>query len=107
MRHIASAHPHTVKDEGAPAGAVLCGSGMSNGGMRLRIAEEQAKGRDGPIRGAFVILSAGNNRHARALATLLGRTTNAEEVLAVIRREHTACVSVANTNVLTVEQAGG
>jgi hypothetical protein len=104
MRPIQNVSPHTVKNQGAPAGSVLCGSGISNGGLRLRIVEKQPPGRDGPIQGAFVILDAGNNRHARALAALLGRTTNAAEVLAVIRREHTACVNVANTNVLTAEQ---
>ena len=59
MRHVRSAFLHTVREQGAPAGAVLRGAGPSNGGLRLRIAEEQHRGQDGPIRGAFVILDAG------------------------------------------------
>jgi hypothetical protein len=66
--------------------------------------QEQARGNDGPIRGRFVILGVGDNKHSHALAALLGRATDAGEVLALIRREHEACVSVVNTNILVVEE---
>jgi hypothetical protein len=66
--------------------------------------QEQARGHDGPIRGRFVILGVGDNKHSPALAALLGRATDAGEVLALIRREHEACVSVVNTNILVVEE---
>ena len=44
---------------GAAAGSVLCGAGMNNQGLRLRVAQEQQRGNDGPIQGGFVILNVG------------------------------------------------
>jgi hypothetical protein len=35
---------------------------------------------------------------------LLGRTTNAEEVVRLIRREHPGCVSIVNANILVLEE---
>lgn len=70
----------------------------------MRVLQEQATGNDGPIRGRFLILDVGDNKHSDALTALLGRATDALEVLALIRREHPDCVSVVNTNILAVEE---
>ncbi len=96
----------TVARDGASAGRILCGCGGNNQGLRLRILQDQEKGNGGPIVGDFVILEVGDNRHASVLAELLLRTTNAEEVLRLIRSQHRACVSVVNGNILSPEQAG-
>jgi hypothetical protein len=93
----------TVNRGGAAAGSVLCGASPGNQGLRLRVLEEQARGNDGPLQGGFVILDAGDNKHSDALASLLHRVTDAREVLALIRRGHAGCVSVANANVLALE----
>jgi hypothetical protein len=94
----------TVQEAGAPAGSILWGSGTYNDGLRLRVLEAQPRGALGAIRGGFVILDTGHNKHSEALRPLLQRTTDAEEVAAAIRREHAACVNVANTNILVAEQ---
>ena len=88
---------------GASAGQVLCGCGLSNRGLRLRVSEEQPRGAGGPIRGAFVILDAGDNKHSAALLPLLGLDTDAAEVTALIRLRYPGCVSVANANILAPE----
>lgn len=93
----------TVSARGAAAGSVLCGTGMNNQGLRLRVSQEQRRGNDGPIQGGFVILSVGDNKHADSLEPLLNRVTNAGEVIRVIRERHAGCVSVANANILVVE----
>jgi hypothetical protein len=97
--------PLAVNKCGAIAGSVLRGSGTRNHGLRLRISQEQKRGDDGAIRGAFVILDVGHNVHSHALTGLLHRTTDSEEVRGIIRKEHTGCVHVANTNNLVVEEA--
>src|SRR5205814_307706 len=74
----------TVAHAGAHAGSTLRGVGAGNHGLRLRLVEEQGKGW-GPIRGRFVILDAGDNKHSGPLGALLGRETDAWEVLRVIR----------------------
>jgi hypothetical protein len=51
----------------------------------LRVLERQAIGTEGPVRGPFVLLDAGDNKHADALSGLLGKTTDAAEVLRAIR----------------------
>jgi hypothetical protein len=94
----------TVNKQGAAAGRVLRGSSPINEGLRLRVLQEQPRGNDGPIRGRFLILDVGNNKHSDALTALLGRATDALEVLALIRREHEGCVSVVNTNILAMEE---
>jgi hypothetical protein len=96
----------TVARHGASAGCILCGCGGNNQGLRLRILQDQQKGNGGPIVGDFVILDVGDNRHSNVLAELLLRTTNAQEVLRLIRGQHSACVSVVNGNILSLEQAG-
>jgi hypothetical protein len=97
----------TVSRVGAAAGDVLCGVGLNNRGLRLRILQEQDRGHDGPLCGGFVILDAGDNKHSDGLAALLGRVTNAAEVLRLIRREHKGCVNVTNANVLSAETVAG
>ncbi len=57
----------------------------------------------GPIRGAFDLLDAGDNMHAKALAPLVGQRTDAEHLLAVIRRAHPMCVNVMNATILMIE----
>jgi hypothetical protein len=89
---------------GAPAGAVLRGSSVSNQGLLVKILQEQTKGNDGGIKGSFLILDEGNNKHSPVLRGLLRRMTNAEEVLGLIRREHPGCVSVVNANILVANQ---
>jgi hypothetical protein len=103
MNRLGSTRQPTVNASGAEAGRVLRGAGPNNSGLRLQVAEAQRPGKDGAITGGFVILDAGDNKHADALAALLHRPTDAEEVLAVIRRHHAACVNVVNTNLLVVE----
>lgn len=95
--------PSSVVDNGAAAGGVLRGAGMNNQGLRLRISQDQARGQSGPIRGDFVILEVGDNIHAATLARLVQRTTDAQEVVHIIRQAHPACVNVANANILIVE----
>ena len=96
---------NTVSRKGAKADSVLCGTGKNNQGLRLRIAEDQPGGSDGPVRGPFVLLDVGTNRHSDALLPLLNQVTDARQVLDLIRRQHPACVSVVNANLLTVEEA--
>ena len=58
----------------------------------------------GPVVGPFVILAAGDNDFSLLLSGLLGRPTDAAEVLHAIRRRHKSCVSVVNANALTAEK---
>jgi hypothetical protein len=102
MPHATLTGP-TVLVEGAPEGSILCGTGHDNFGLRLKVLQGQEPGHAGPIRGRFVILDAGQNRHSNALAALLGRPTDALEVFALIRRDCPGCVSVVNTDLLAVE----
>jgi len=92
-----------VSVNGTVAGAVLIGHTLNNLGLRLKVKEAQRRGLVGPIIGVFVILDAGDNRHSGALLALVGRETNANEVNAAIRRDSPSCVSVANTNILSLE----
>lgn len=103
MTQFRGASAKAVSLRGAPAGSVLCGSGMNNQGLRLRVCQTQIRGIDGPIRGGFVILDVGDNKHAESLTPLLNQLTNAVEVLERIRERHPGCVSVANGNILVPE----
>jgi hypothetical protein len=94
----------SVSKHGAPAQSVLRGLGVSNKGLRLRVWKPQPKGTDGPIQGPFVILDAGKNRHSATLEALLNRPTTSQEVLALIRKDHPACVNAVNANILVVEE---
>ena len=89
---------------GAAAGCVLLGASPTNQGLRLRVLQGQDRGHEGGIRGGFVILDVGDNRHSQALEALLGRPTDALEVLAVIRERSPGCVSVVNANILAPEE---
>ncbi len=103
--HVADPNKSKLVSEcGAAAGSILRGTAVANQGLRLRIAEAQHRGHGGALQGNFVLLDAGDNKHAFALQPLLGRATNALEVLAVIRRRYPACVSVTNANILAVAQ---
>jgi hypothetical protein len=93
----------TVSASGAAAGQVLDGVARNNQGLRILLGQAQPRGRDGAIIGSFVILDAGDNRHAPALAPLLHRPTDAAEVLAIIRQHSAGCVHVVNTNILALE----
>jgi hypothetical protein len=92
-----------VETRGAAAGCVVRGTGLNNQGVRIRVLCEPQKGRHGGLRGPFVLLDAGDNKPTEALRPLLGRETNAEEVLRVIRRDSPGCVRVANANILAPE----
>ena len=105
MHRFGATKPPTVNTTGADAGRVLRGASPNNHGLRLLVAEAQPRGKDGAITGGFVILHAGDNKHAPSLAALLHRPTDAAEVLAVIRRHHAGCVHVVNTNILVLEPA--
>jgi hypothetical protein len=94
----------SVNRSGAPAGSVLLGPCRNNRGLRLRGLHEQPRGHDGPLRGPFVILDVGDNKHSQALRELAGRVTDADEVLRAIRRLHPGCVSVVNVGILALEQ---
>ncbi|SRR6266851_3937067 len=95
---------NAVSQTGAKTGRVLGGATQSNRGLRLLILQDQSRGTGGPISGRFHILNAGDNKHADSLSTLLGRATDAEEVIRTIRREHPQCVNVVNANILIVEK---
>jgi hypothetical protein len=57
----------TVETEGAAAGSVLRGVSPTNSGLRLRVLSVQERGDAGPLRGPFVLLAAGDNKHTAAL----------------------------------------
>jgi hypothetical protein len=97
--------PNRVNNTGARSGCILRGVASQNEGLRLRVLQDQPKGEGGPIKGRFEILDVGDNKHSDSLQELLGATTDAEEVITVIRRAHPGCVSVVNANLLMVEGA--
>jgi hypothetical protein len=66
--------------------------------------QEQARGSEGPVKGPFVILDAGDNAHSESLLALLHRVTDADEVLGLIRQRHRQCVNVVNASSLAPEQ---
>jgi hypothetical protein len=94
---------NTVDRTGAATGCILCGAAPHNKGLRLRIVQSQAPGHGGAIQGSFEIIDAGDNKHAPFLEALVGKPTDAAEVLRIIRQENAMCVSVVNANSLTVE----
>jgi hypothetical protein len=67
----------TVAAHGANAHSVLRGVALGNHGLRLQILEQQPKSGLGPIKGRFVLLDAGDNKHADALRGLVGDVTDA------------------------------
>ena len=46
----------------------------------------------------------GDNTHSQSLQAVLGRVTDAEEVVRIIRQRHPGCVSVVNANILVREE---
>jgi hypothetical protein len=104
MSSLRNPGPPSVKHSGAVAGCVLRGIVPNNRGLRLRVLHDQARGTDGPLRGPFVILDVGDNKHSPSLLAVVGRQTDAAEVLGLLRGRHPGCVSVANTGILAVEQ---
>jgi hypothetical protein len=94
---------NTVDKTGAAAGCILCGAAAHNKGLRLRIVQSQARGHGGAIQGSFEIIDAGDSKHSPFLEALVGKLTDAAEVLRIIRQENANCVSVVNANSLTVE----
>ncbi|OAI40623.1 hypothetical protein AYO40_04675 [Planctomycetaceae bacterium SCGC AG-212-D15] len=103
MSFFKRAGANTVSVHGAPAGSILCGAGVNNQGLRLRISQEQSRGNSGPIQGLFMIMNTGDNKHSDSLTPLLNRTTDAATVVRVTRERYAGCVSVANANILVVE----
>lgn len=93
----------TVAEEGAAAGACLRGFAKSNEGIRIRVRDAQPRGAMGAIKGQFVIEDVGDNTHSDTLRPLLNIPTNAAEVIVIIRRKNSACINVANVNILTCE----
>jgi hypothetical protein len=104
MNTLNHSTPGLVSKHGAPANSILRGCGISNQGLRVRILQAQPRDKDGPLLGPFIILDAGKNRHTQALTSLLNRETDGQEVLALIRKDHPACVSVVNANILVLEE---
>ena len=95
--------PRSVGRVGAAADSVLRGVGENNHGLLIRSTEAQERGHDGPIQGSFVILDVGDNRHSDTLTSLLNKVTNAQEVLALLRKKHPNCVNVVNASGLMVD----
>jgi hypothetical protein len=93
----------SVGRSGADADAVLCGVAEHNQGIRLRVMQAQAKGNEGPLQGSFVLLDVGNNRHSSILEPLLNQTTDATQVVTLLRQKHPNCVNVVNANSLVLE----
>ena len=105
MRYRAElARQQRVSDSGAPGGCILCGTSPHNDGLRVKVLYDQPKANSGPIKGQFQVLDAGSNKHSNSLQRLLGVTTDAKEVIAMLRRAYPACVSVVNANILIVER---
>jgi hypothetical protein len=92
-----------VSFQGASAGSILLGAGLTNKGLRLRILEDQKRGMEGPIMGRFIILDPGENARSDSLRALVNRATDAQEVLHALREDHPACVNVVNAHALTPE----
>jgi hypothetical protein len=93
-----------VTDTGAASGSILRGLALHNEGLRLRVLQDQPNGEPGPLQGRFQILDVGNNKHSISLMQFLGVTTDAQELVTVLRRSYPACVNVVNANILTVEE---
>lgn len=92
----------TVNQTGAPAGTVLRGCAPHNNKLRLRTLQQQ-ENKDGPASGYLLILDVGDNVHSDSLRELVNKPTDATEVVSLIRRGHSACLSVVNRNALVLE----
>jgi hypothetical protein len=71
---------------------VLFGTSPSNAGLCIRLTQAQPPGGWGPVGGRFEILDAGSNMHSPVLERLIGKATDAAQVLELIRRQHPACI---------------
>src|SRR3954454_5069095 len=89
---------------GATAGSILRGSSKNNKGLRVQVCQGQLRGHEGAIKGRFVILDSGENKHSPFLESLVQQLTDADAVLGIIRREHQACLNVVNANSLVLER---
>ena len=103
MQSYCKGRAQSVEVRGA-AGNVVRGAAANNHGVRIRVLYEQPKGYGGALCGAFVILDAGDNKHTHDLLPLLGRETDAAEVLRMNRRDSPSCLSIANANILVPEE---
>ena len=74
-----------VSDSGALGGCILCGTSPHNEGLRLKVLCDQPKANSGPIKGEFQVLDEGCNKHSNSLQRLLGVTTDAKKVIAILR----------------------
>ena len=88
MTYLRRAKRPPVNKSGAVAGSIVRGFGLNNQGIRLRILQDQASGKDGPVRGGFTIIDVGDNMHSQALKHMLHQVTDAAKVLAIIREGH-------------------
>ncbi len=104
MQSYRKGRAQSVEVRGAAAGSVVRGAAANNNGVRIRVLCEQPKGHGGALRGTFVILDAGDNKHTHDLLPLLGRETDAAEVLRLNRRDSPSCLSIANANILFPEE---
>jgi hypothetical protein len=76
MQSSRKSRARSVEARGAAAGSVVHGAGVNNVGLRLRVLCEQPRGHGGALRGAFVILDVGDNKHSPAFpAWWAGRRT--------------------------------
>src|SRR5947209_7779476 len=105
MNLTASKRLRRVSASGAPAGAILCGCGLSNQGVRIRVLRQQPKGDGGPLQGPLILLDAGDNLHSEFLKPLLNKLTDAWEILRIIRQRHPGRLNIANARILAVEEA--
>ncbi len=104
MNSYRQSRARSVEACAAAAGSVVRGAAANNQGVRIRVLCQQPKGHCGALWGAFVILDAGDNKHTCALLPLVGRETDAAEVQRVNRRGFPSCVSIANANILVLEE---
>jgi hypothetical protein len=88
----------------AKTGCILAGAAEKNRGLRLRILQDQPRSSGGPIIGGFHILDVGDNQYSACLEALVGRVTNADQVVRTIRRASPQCVNIVNSNLLVVEK---
>lgn len=95
--------PGTVKETGAPAGAVLEGAQPFNAGLRIKVMRGQSSGRGGRIEGAFELLAPGTGRYASHLQPYVGEAFNAaKELIEAVKAQPGGekCTHILNRNCL-------
>jgi hypothetical protein len=95
---------NVVCKTGAKTGCILIGAVEKNKGLRLRVMQDQPRGSGGPLIGGFYILDVGDNKHSACLEALVGRATDADQVVRTIRQVSPQCVTIVNSNLLVVEK---